>query len=235
MLAVTLLVSSFVIFSALYHRARQPDRHALRRPFAAARGVTILEQRYHLERAVPGPLLGTGCTAPCTATWEYSITLHENVSTLIARAHRHHARAGALRVAADRRDGRRAGRPRRRCGAGAVDSGVVVVTTISAAIPSFVAAIVLITVFAVNLGWFPAQGNGWRPARPDRAPDAAGDRAGDRARLALVARVTRAAVREEMRQGARADGHQPRHPLRARSSAATCCETRPSRSPPSPA
>ena len=33
-------------------------------------------------------------------------------------------------------------------------------TAVSAAIPAFVAAIVLIMVFAVKLGWFPALGNG---------------------------------------------------------------------------
>ena len=43
---------------------------------------------------------------------------------------------------------------------GVVDTGVLVATAVSAAIPSFVAAIVLILVFAVNLGWFPALGDG---------------------------------------------------------------------------
>ena len=43
---------------------------------------------------------------------------------------------------------------------GRLDTSTLVVTAVSAAIPAFVAAIVLILVFAVQLGWFPALGNG---------------------------------------------------------------------------
>src|ERR1700735_4787810 len=43
---------------------------------------------------------------------------------------------------------------------GPVDTSVLVVTAVSAAVPSFVAAIVLILLFAVKLAWFPALGNG---------------------------------------------------------------------------
>ena len=50
-------------------------------------------------------------------------------------------------------------------------------TTVFAALPAFVAAIVLISVFAVKLGWFPALGTGDGLPRPHLAPHAAGDRA----------------------------------------------------------
>jgi peptide/nickel transport system permease protein len=43
---------------------------------------------------------------------------------------------------------------------GATDSGVLVVGSVGIAIPSFVAAIVLIGLFAVDLGWFPVFGSG---------------------------------------------------------------------------
>ena len=79
---------------------------------------------------------------------------------------------------------------------GVLDSTIVTVSTVLAAVPSFVAAVVLITVFAVNLGWFPAQQRTGR-RQPGLAPDTAGDRPGRIGSLALVARVTRAAVREE--------------------------------------
>ncbi len=59
---------------------------------------------------------------------------------------------------------------------GFIDSSVVVATTISAAFPAFVAAIVLLLVFAVNLGWFPATGEGEGFVDRDLPPDAAGDR-----------------------------------------------------------
>jgi peptide/nickel transport system permease protein len=79
---------------------------------------------------------------------------------------------------------------------GVVDGSVVVVTTVSAALPSFVAAVILITIFAINLNWFPAQFNGGGPlSQIDHLTLPAISLAVGS--LALVARVTRAAVREE--------------------------------------
>ena len=66
----------------------------------------------------------------------------------------------------------------------------------SAAIPSFVAAIVLLSVFAVKLGWLPALGQRVGLRRHDRAPDPAGDRLAASA-FAVVVRVTRVTVRSE--------------------------------------
>ena len=42
----------------------------------------------------------------------------------------------------------------------ATDRALLVLSTVLAAIPSFVAAIMLISVFAVRLGWFPTFGAG---------------------------------------------------------------------------
>lgn len=47
---------------------------------------------------------------------------------------------------------------------GLVDQGTVIVTSIASATPAFVSAIVLLSVFAVRLGWFPALGAGDGPA-----------------------------------------------------------------------
>jgi peptide/nickel transport system permease protein len=71
-----------------------------------------------------------------------------------------------------------------------------VVTAVSAAIPAFVAAIVLIILFAVKLRWFPALGNGTgflSDVRHLTLPAIALATAS----LAIVARVTRAAIRAE--------------------------------------
>ena len=79
---------------------------------------------------------------------------------------------------------------------GRLDGGVLVVTAVSAAIPAFVAAIALIMVFAVKLGWFPALGNGagfLSNVRHFTLPAVALAAAS----LAIVARVTRASVRQE--------------------------------------
>jgi peptide/nickel transport system permease protein len=80
---------------------------------------------------------------------------------------------------------------------GALDTTLLIGTSVVAAIPSFVAAIALLSVFAVELGWFPAIG--------------AGEGFGDRlhhlvlpaialagSSMAIVARITRVSVREEL-------------------------------------
>jgi peptide/nickel transport system permease protein len=76
---------------------------------------------------------------------------------------------------------------------GRLDTSTLVATAISAAIPAFVAAI---TLFAVKLRWFPALGNGTgfvSNIRHFTLPAIALAAAS----LAIVARVTRASMREE--------------------------------------
>jgi peptide/nickel transport system permease protein len=80
---------------------------------------------------------------------------------------------------------------------GLLDTSIVVTTTVFAAIPSFVAAIVLLSVFSVNLGWFPALGAGdggldtlWHLTLPAIALALSA--------MAIVVRITRVAVRTEM-------------------------------------
>ena len=79
---------------------------------------------------------------------------------------------------------------------GWVDTSTLVGTAVTAALPSFAAAMVLVAVFAVQLGWFPALGNGTGlldNVRHLTLPAIALAISS----LAIVARVTRAAVREE--------------------------------------
>jgi peptide/nickel transport system permease protein len=54
---------------------------------------------------------------------------------------------------------------------------VIGITTLSAAMPSFVAAVILLLVFSVELGWFPAR-HRERFRRHDPPPDVAGCGAG---------------------------------------------------------
>ena len=77
------------------------------------------------------------------------------------------------------------------------DKAVLVVSTVLAAIPSFVAAIVLISVFAVRLGWFPTFGAGdglvdqlYHLLLPSIALSLTF--------IALVARVTRSSMLDEL-------------------------------------
>lgn len=76
------------------------------------------------------------------------------------------------------------------------DSAIVLGTTVAAAIPSFLAAVLLLSVFSVELGWFPSLGAGSgfvgrieHLTLPAIALALSG--------LAIVARVTRVSVREE--------------------------------------
>ena len=194
LLVASLLVASFVIFAALYLAPGNPIA-ALSggRPLPPG-SIHVLEQRYHLDE-------------PFLAQYWYwldnalhgnlgiSITLQENVSTLIAS--RIWTTAGlvlyasliivVLGIGLGVVSGLRTGR---------FDTSTLVVTAISAAIPAFVAAIVLIILFAVKLRWFPALGNGTgflSDVRHLTLPAIALATAS----LAIVARVTRAAVRAE--------------------------------------
>jgi peptide/nickel transport system permease protein len=80
---------------------------------------------------------------------------------------------------------------------GIVDSSTVVITTVFAAIPSFVAAIILLSIFSVSLGWFPALGAGGGfldSIRHLTLPAIALALSA----MAIVVRVTRVAVRAEL-------------------------------------
>ena len=84
---------------------------------------------------------------------------------------------------------------------GVVDGGVIVTTTVSAAIPAFVASVVLMLVFGTNLGWFPVNGMTAGSGLLDRLwvltlPAVALAISS----MAVVARITRASVREEERK-----------------------------------
>ena len=156
--------------------------------------VHVLEQRYHLNQ-------------PFLAQYRYwldnalhgnlgiSIMLRENVSTLIAS--RIWTTAGlvlyasVIIVVVGVVLGIVSGLRR-----GGFDTSTLVVTAVSAAIPAFVAAIALILLFAVKLGWFPALGNGTSflsNVRHFTLPAIALATAS----VAIVARVTRASVRAE--------------------------------------
>jgi peptide/nickel transport system permease protein len=194
-LIATLLVASFVIYGALYLAPGSPIATLTGSRTPPPDVTATLNARYHLNdpfltryalwlKGVVRGDLGT------------SIPLQENVTTLIRQ------RAGVtaelvlyasliITIGGIGLGLLGALRP------GLVDMGVIAISTLSAAMPSFVAAVVLLLVFSVELGWFPALGTGsgfvgtidhlTLPAVALAATS-----------LALVARVTRAAVREEL-------------------------------------
>ena len=194
MLLATLLVSSFVIYGALFLAPGSPIAVLSGGRSLPADAVRILEARYHLNEPfltqywlwLKGVLHGD---------FGISIALREDVSSLIvARVGTTAALvlyASVLILVIGIGLGVVAGLRR-----GPLDTSVLAVTAISAAIPSFVAAIVLILLFSVRLTWFPSLGNGsglfgtvYHLTLPAIALSIAS--------LAIVARVTRASVREE--------------------------------------
>ena len=197
MLVFSLLVASFVIFAAIYLAPGNPIAALSGGRSIPPESLKVLEARYHLDQ----PFL--------VQYWYWlgnalhgnlgiSITLRENVSDLIAS--RISTTAGLvlyssiLIIAIGVGLGIVAGlRP------GLLDSSTLVVTAISASLPAFVAAIVLILVFAVDLQWFPSLGNGvgfFDQVKHLTLPAVALAVSS----LAIVARVTRAAIREEARK-----------------------------------
>jgi peptide/nickel transport system permease protein len=193
-LVASLLVASFVIFAALYLAPGTPLAALSGGQPLPPASVQVLEQRYHLNQSFPAQYWYWLENA-LHGNLGVSITLRENVSTLIAS--RIWTTAGlvlyasliivVLGIGLGVVSGLRPG---------PFDGGVLVVTAVCAAIPAFVAAIALIIVFAVKLGWFPALGNGTgflSNVRHFTLPAVALATAS----LAIVARVTRASVRQE--------------------------------------
>ena len=194
MLVATLLVSSFVIFSALYLAPGNPIAVLSGGRSLPPDAIKILEDRYHLR----DPFLTQywiWLTNAMHGDLGISIGLRENVSDLIVQ--RAPTTAGlvlysailimVLGIGLGLLGGLKPG---------FIDTSVIVVSAISAALPTFVAAIILIVVFSVTLGWFPSLGSGagfldhvYHMTLPAIALAVSS--------LAIVARVTRASVREE--------------------------------------
>jgi peptide/nickel transport system permease protein len=183
-----------VIFAALYLAPGNPIAALSGGRSLPPSSLRVLEARYHLNR----PFLVQywyWLSNAVHGNFGISITLRENVSTLIAS--RVWTTAGlvlyasliilvlgiGLGVVAGLRPGW-------------LDTSALVASAISAAVPSFVAAIVLVAAFAVGLHWFPSLGNGTSlisNVHHLTLPAVALALSS----LAIVARVTRAAIREE--------------------------------------
>ena len=195
MLVATLVVASFAIYSAMYLAPGNPIAALLGGRTPTPEAIKVLEERYHLNdpfilryiRWVGGALHGD---------FGVSIQLRQEVSTIIAQRIGTTAQLVlfssliiivfgiAMGVASGLRKGM-------------LDNVVIGITTVSAAVPSFVASIILLSVFAVNLGWFPAlgTGNGVLDTIKHLTLPAL---ALAFSSIALVARVTRSSVREEL-------------------------------------
>jgi peptide/nickel transport system permease protein len=194
-LVATLLVASFAIFGALYLAPGTPLSFLTRGRSVAPEQMAALKAQYHLDE----PFLGQ--------YWHWlSGVVHGDFGTSIIYKRSALALVGArapntvflvvcaalLILVVGLAVGIVAGlRP------GWSDSVLMLVATAAMAVPAFVAAIVLVTVMAVSLGWFPVFGSGdgfvdrlYHLVLPSVALALAS--------VAYVARLTRASVRAEM-------------------------------------
>jgi peptide/nickel transport system permease protein len=195
MLVATLLVASFAIYGALYLAPGSPIAALTGGRSVSPEVLAQLEERYHLNQ----PFLERywfWLTSALHGDLGESIQLHEKVATLIGQRIGVTIQLVMLTAAIIIMVGVGLGIVGA-LGRGSVDGGVLLVSTVSAALPAFAAAVILQFIFGTTLKWFPVLGNGngaldqlrhlTMPALALAATS-----------VALVTRVTRTAVREEL-------------------------------------
>ena len=195
MLVATLLVASFAIYGALYLAPGSPIAALTGGRSVPPEVLAQLEERYHLNE----PFLERywfWLTSALHGDLGESIPLHEKVSTLIGQRIGVTIQLVMLTAAIIVMVGVGLGIIGA-LGRGSVDGGVLLISTVSAALPAFAAAVILQFIFGTTLKWFPVLGNGTGAldqlrhlTMPALALAATS--------VALVTRVTRTAVREEL-------------------------------------
>ena len=193
--AVTLVISTFVVFGSLYVAPGSPIGYLTGGRALSPATIASIKAQYHLN----DPFL--------TRYWDWltgalhgnlgeSIIFRQPVGPLVGARIETTALLVAMAAIIILVVGIAAGAAAALRG-GATDSGVLLVGSVGIAIPSFVAAIVLIALFAVDLGWFPVFGSGsglpdrlWHLTLPAIALALSS--------TAFVARVTRTTMREEL-------------------------------------
>ncbi|NUT42297.1 MAG: ABC transporter permease [Thermoactinospora sp.] len=157
-MAVTLVVSSFLIFGALQLAPGDPASFLLSGRSATPEALAAIRERYHLDE----PFLAQywhWLGGVVTGDFGRSVQFRSDVGgliasrvpvtlTLIAMAFVIIMVAGPLLGLLS------AARP------GRVDRSILVAGSVAVATPSFVLGFVLIAIFSVDLGWFPSMGAG---------------------------------------------------------------------------
>ncbi|HEY9367282.1 ABC transporter permease [Streptomyces sp.] len=157
-MAVTLLAASFVVFGAMYLAPGSPASFLLSGRSASPEALAAINAQYHLDDPFLvrylrwlGDVLQGDFGRSLTYRTDVSRLLADRLPTtllLVAMALVVVVAVGLLlgRLAAVR--------------GGAADSAILVATTFAVGTPSFVAAVLLQALFAVDLGWFPSGGAG---------------------------------------------------------------------------
>lgn len=195
-LVLTMLVASLVIFSALYLAPGSPITFLTQGRSVSSEALAQIKAQYHLDQSFFAQYW-YWLTDALHLDFGNSIIYNSPVSSLLgARAENSLflvLYAATLILVVGLIIGIVAGlRP------GILDSSLMLGSTAAMAVPSFVAAVVLTLVFSVNLGWFPVFGPGTGfIGRLSHLTLPAISLA--LTSVAFVARLTRTAVRRELR------------------------------------
>ncbi|MEU9082819.1 ABC transporter permease [Streptomyces sp. NPDC048357] len=194
-MAATLLTASFVVFGAMYLAPGSPASFLLAGRSASPEALASINAQYHLDDPFLTRYL-RWLGDVLQGDFGRSITYRTDVSRLLADRLPVTLLLITMALAVVVAVGLLLGRTAAVRG-GATDSAILVTTTFAVGTPSFVAAVLLQGLFAVQLGWFPSSGAGegfadmlWHLALPAVA-------------LALyligmLARVTRSAMLEAL-------------------------------------
>jgi len=193
-LVATLLVTSLAVFSSLYLVPGSPIAYLTRGRAADAAAIARITAQYHLNEEF-FPRYWTFLSGLFHGDLGQSLVYNESTWSLIeprltvtllliALATLETVAVGVALGAVAALTGK------------ASDMGIVIGSTIGVGIPAFAASAVLLSVFAVNLGWFPVAGNGSGLAgNLDHV--VLGSVALAISSAAYMVRLTRSAVREE--------------------------------------
>lgn len=189
----TLLISSFIVFSALYLMPGDPIGNLTGGRSLPPEAMEALRQRYHLDEPFLQRYL-SWLGGLFRGDLGRSVIFNQDVASMLADKLTITLQlvgyAAVILTLAGIALGVIAGLKR-----GVADSIIVAFTSFLAAVPPYMAALLLLSVFAVGLGWFPAIGAGDAGERlihltlPAIALAASS--------LAIVARVTRVSIRAE--------------------------------------
>ena len=194
--AVTLLVTSFLVFASLYVAPGDPIDFLVQGRSPTPETIAAIKAQYGLD----DPFLTqywNWLSGAVRGDFGRSFQFREDVTSLVGARLETTLLLLAMSAALITAVGLAAGIAGALTAGRLADKSVLVMTTFLAAVPSFVASILLISVFAVRLGWFPTFGAG--EGLTDRLyhlvlPSIALSMTF----IALVSRVTRAAMLDEL-------------------------------------
>jgi len=158
-LVATLLITSFLVFSSIYIAPGDPINFLIRGKSPSPDAIAAIKEQYGLDQPFLQQYLhwlGGVLHGDFGRSFEFresvSAVIADRIPTTLELVTYSALIILVIGLATGIVGALRQGR--------AADKATLVMSTILAAIPSFVAAILLISVFAVRLGWFPTFGSG---------------------------------------------------------------------------